>query len=140
MPVRGVHHVQLSDQIQTRSVSSALITTGLVQSGRGAAVLPQQQVDEHRDGEEGASHGGVAAQEEEEVAEEAEEHHPDHVELEEQVEGVKASDHGAKVLDQRWKTWKRRRSRPSLSAQSTASYMRQHLRCNVVFLKETKRV
>ncbi|KAF3861004.1 hypothetical protein F7725_001259 [Dissostichus mawsoni] len=47
-----------------------------------------QQVDEHGDGEEGASHGGVSAEEEEEVAEQAEQHHPDHVQLEEQVEGV----------------------------------------------------
>lgn len=68
----------------------------------GAPLLPQQQVDEHGDGEEGASHGGVAAQEEEEVAQEAEEDHPDHVELEEQVERVEAPCHGAQVLHERW--------------------------------------
>lgn len=75
MPVSGVHHVQLS----------------------------QQQVDEHGNGQEGASHGGVAAQEEEEVAEEAEEDHPDHVQLKEQVEGVETSGHCAQVLDKRRK-------------------------------------
>lgn len=80
-----------------------------VQRGHDATVLPQQQVDEHGDGEEGAPHGGVAAQEEEEVAEEAEEDHPDHVELEEQVEGVKTSHHGAQVLDERRKAWRSRR-------------------------------
>lgn len=95
------------------SWDGALITAAslVVESSRGAAVLPQQQVDEHRDGEEGASHGGVAAQEEEEVAEEAEEDHPDHVELEEQVEGVKASDYGAQVLDEGREAWKSRRRR-----------------------------
>lgn len=51
----------------------------------------------------------MAAQEEEEVAEEAEEHHPDHVQLEEQVEGVKPSGHCAQVLDESRKPWKSRR-------------------------------
>lgn len=61
---------------------------------------PQQQVDEHGDGQEGSSDGGVAAQEEEEVTEQAEQHHPDHVQLEEQVEAVEASGHGAQVLQE----------------------------------------
>lgn len=65
------------------------------------AVLPQQQVDEHSDGEEGASDGGVAAQEEEEVAEKAEEDHPDHVKLKEQVECVETSRHCAQVFHKR---------------------------------------
>lgn len=69
-------------------------------------LLPQQQVDEHGNGKEGASHGRVAAQEEEEVAEEAQKDHPDHVELEEQVEGVKTSGHCAQVLHKRRKACK----------------------------------
>lgn len=48
----------------------------------------------------------MAAQEEEEVAQEAEKDHPDHVELEEQVEGVKTSGHCAQVLHKRRKAWK----------------------------------
>lgn len=51
----------------------------------------------------------MAAQEEEEVAEEAEKDHPDHVQLEEQVEGVKTSSHCAQVLDKRREAWKSRR-------------------------------
>lgn len=67
----------------------------------GLTLLPQQQVDEHSDGEEGASDGGVAAQEEEEVAEKAEKDHPDHVELEEQVKSVETSGHCAQVFHKR---------------------------------------
>lgn len=43
----------------------------------------------------------MAAQEEEEVAEEAEEDHPDHVKLEEQVEGVETSCDCAQVFHKR---------------------------------------
>lgn len=69
------------------------------------SLLPEQQVDEHSDGEEGAADGGVAAQEEEEVAEEAEEDHPDHVKLEEQVERVETSRHCAQVLHEGGEAW-----------------------------------
>lgn len=65
------------------------------------SLSPQQQVDEHSDGEEGAPDGGVAAQEEEEVAEKAEEDHPDHMELKEQVEGVETSRHRSQVFHER---------------------------------------
>lgn len=44
-------------------------------------LLPQQEVNQHGDGEKGASDGRVAAQEEEEVAEKTEEDDPDHVKL-----------------------------------------------------------
>lgn len=64
-------------------------------------LLPQQQVDEHSDGEEGAPDGRVAAQEEEEVAEKAEKDHPDHVKLKEQVESIETSCHCAQVLHKR---------------------------------------
>lgn len=68
-----------------------------------SCVLPQQKVDEHRDGEEGTPDGWVAAQEEKEVAEKAEKDHPDHMELKEQVESVEASCHRAQVLHKRGK-------------------------------------
>lgn len=61
-------------------------------------LLPQQQVDEHSDGEEGASDGRVAAQEEEEVAEKAEKDHPDHMKFKEQVESVETAGHRAQVF------------------------------------------
>lgn len=70
-------------------------------SCRVSEILPQQQVDEHSDGEEGASHGRVAAQEEEEVAEKAEEDHPDHMKLKEQVESVESSCDCAQVFNKR---------------------------------------
>lgn len=88
---RDENSFRLKVQLQTEMCRSAIRL-------QRKALSPQQQVDEHSDGEEGASHGGVAAQEEEEVAEEAEEDHPDHMELEEQVEGVEASRYGAQVF------------------------------------------
>ncbi|TNN74809.1 hypothetical protein EYF80_014909 [Liparis tanakae] len=68
---------------------------------RSRTLLPQQQIDEHSDGEEGASHGRVAAQEEEEVAEKAEKDHPDHMKLKEQVESVETSCYCAQVFHKR---------------------------------------
>ncbi len=68
---------------------------------QGRTLSPQQQIDEHSDGEEGASDGRVAAQEEEEVAEQAEKDHPDHMKLKEQVERVETSRHCAQVLHKR---------------------------------------
>lgn len=70
-------------------------------AAEGRRLSPQQQIDEHGDGEEGASDGGVATQEEEEVAEKAEKDHPDHMKLKEQVESVETSRHGAQVLHKR---------------------------------------
>jgi len=70
----------------------------------GLCRVPQQQVDEHGDGKEGASDAGVTTQEEDEVAEEAEQDHPDHVQLKEQVEAVEAAHHRAQVLQERGET------------------------------------
>ena len=60
--------------------------------------LPQQQIDDHGDAEEGSADGRVPAQEEDEVAEQAEQDHPHHVQLEEQVENVEPASHRAQVL------------------------------------------
>ena len=68
------------------------------------AHIPQQQVDEDGDGEEGASDAGVTTQEEDEVAEETEEDHPYHVQLKEQVEGVEAPCHSDHVFHKRGET------------------------------------
>lgn len=80
-----------------------------VTSSRGckakSALLPQQQIDEHCDGQEGAADRRVTAQEEEEVAEETEEDHPDHVKLKEQVENVESSRHSAQVLHEGRESW-----------------------------------
>lgn len=94
------------------SINETMNTTAHVEEAITSDVcvhlLPQQQVNEHSDGEEGASDGGVAAQEEEEVAEKAEEDHPDHVQLKEQVEGVESSRHGAQVLHKSREACRRR--------------------------------
>lgn len=79
-------------------------------------LLPQQQVDEHSDGEEGASDGRVTAQEEEEVAEKAEKDHPDHVKFKEQVESVEASGHCAQVFQIRREAWHSKAERSVITA------------------------
>lgn len=49
----------------------------------------------------------MTTQEEDEVAEEAEKHHPNHVQLEEQVESVKTARHRTQVFQERGQTWER---------------------------------
>lgn len=114
VPVCGVHHVQLSEKIRSEQFQSGCFSHHKLishltdvekcshqTSHQTLSLSPQQQVDEHSDGEEGAPDGGVAAQEEEEVAEKAEEDHPDHMELKEQVEGVETSRHRSQVFHER---------------------------------------
>lgn len=72
---------------------------------RGCIYIPQKEVDEDRDGQEGSSAARMATQEEDEVAEEAEKHHPNHVQLEEQVKRIKTTCHGTQVFQERGQTW-----------------------------------
>lgn len=91
----------------------------------GITLLPQQQVDEHSDGEEGASDGRVAAQEEEEVAEKAEKDHPDHMKLKEQVESVETSRHCAQVFQERGEPWRSKEKKEKSTGDSDeVSYMK----------------
>ncbi len=68
-------------------------------------IIPQKEVDEDRDGQEGSSAARMATQEEDEVAEEAEKHHPNHVQLEEQVKRIKTTCHCTQVFQERGQTW-----------------------------------
>lgn len=69
--------------------------------------VPQKKVDEDSDGQEGSTAAWMTTQEEDEVAEEAEKHHPNHVQLEEQVESVKTACYRTQVFQERGQTWEK---------------------------------